>query len=385
MNYLVKVRGLLNYALYILINLFLPPIGKTNPHSVLIIRLDGIGDYLLFRNFLSSLKTSSKYSEHKITLCGNTIWKDLAEDLDKSFVDNFIWLDRDKFYNNVFYKYLLLKKIKKNGYEIAISATYSREILFDDLIINSSNAKIKIGSVGSRDTYVKWKRKFFTDKYYTKLIPAPDESTFEFYRNKLFFENLICEKINIKGLQITTSDINPDFLPPAPYIVIFHGASRPEKIWNYENFCEVSKFLVSEYSFNIALVGSSKELEASNKISGNLPPKNIFNLTSKTSLTDLVKIIANSEFLISNDSAAVHLAAGLNKKFICLSNGERFGRFHPYPKDICDKGHYIYPPEIMNNINNTEMLKEKYRFDSDLDINEIKPEAVKNLLAEILK
>ena len=38
----------------------------------------------------------------------------------------------------------------------------------------------------------------------------------------------------------------------------------------------------------------------------------------------------------------------------------------------------------MNNLDNIDLLKNKYRFSSDLDINEIKPDTVKEVINKIL-
>ena len=384
MKYFIKLRNLVNYFIYLVINLFLPSVQKISPNTLLIIRLDAIGDYLLFRNFLSTIRSSRKYKDYKITLCGNIAWKDLSEAFDKNVVDEYIWIDRKKFYKDISYKFRFLRKVRLMGFETVISATYSREILYDDLIVNSSRAKERIGSEGSKDSYVKWKRNLFTDKYYTNLISVANSNIFEFNYNRNFWESFLEESIEIEAPQINVSEISLDSIPSQPFVVLFPGASRKEKIWGYNNFKEIAEFLINEYSYNIVLTGGEKEKEVSLKIYNSLPRGKVFNLTSKTTLPVLARIISESELLISNDTAAVHLAASVNKTFICLTNGERFGRFHPYPQEIFDKAYYIYPPEIMNNLDNMELLKNKYGFSSNLDINGIKPNVVKEILRKIL-
>ena len=46
--------------------------------SIVILRTDAIGDYLLFRAFLSEVRKA--YSNHHITLIGNSAWKPLYLD-----------------------------------------------------------------------------------------------------------------------------------------------------------------------------------------------------------------------------------------------------------------------------------------------------------------
>ncbi len=86
----------------------------------MIIRFDAIGDYILFRNFIEVLKKSEKYRDYKITLLGNNAWKSLSKELDSEFVDEFIWLDRNKFHKDFLYRYKKLKEITACGYEVVM-------------------------------------------------------------------------------------------------------------------------------------------------------------------------------------------------------------------------------------------------------------------------
>ena len=117
----IYLRKLLNLFNYFLLNVLLALLKRKRyeikSNTLLLIRLDSIGDYVLFRNFLEWVKESKKYNNYNITLCGNIIWKDLAETFDRDYVNDFIWLNRKKFYSNLKYKFQLLKNINKSGYE----------------------------------------------------------------------------------------------------------------------------------------------------------------------------------------------------------------------------------------------------------------------------
>ena len=67
--------------------------------TLLVIRLDGIGDYTLFRNFLQFLRSSDKYGDYNITLLATKLGQ-IFPILDKSYVNQFIWLDRGKFFKD---------------------------------------------------------------------------------------------------------------------------------------------------------------------------------------------------------------------------------------------------------------------------------------------
>ncbi|MFZ0456229.1 MAG: glycosyltransferase family 9 protein [Ignavibacteriaceae bacterium] len=377
-----KIINLFNFLVFLIL---LPFINnkkiKPLPDSILIIRLDAIGDYVLFRNFIRILKESSKYRNYKITLCGNIIWKELAECLDGDVVDDFIWIDRKKFYGNLIYKYKILSEIHNRRFEIAIETTYSRDILYGDEIIRVSRAKERIGNTGSLDKHANWKRNLFSDRWYTKLIQSKENNVFEFYRNKEFFSNLLETNIDIKKPSIDVSGIFFNKLAATNYIVLFPGGSSEKRRWNINNFLEVAKYILDNSNYDIVVDGSKKEIKLAQYIWDNLKSQRVFITAGSTSLTEMAKLLSAADLLISNETSAVHFAAAVNTKFICISNGTFYNRFHPYPKEVFNDSYYIYPDEI---INNPDFNKDIYRFESSLDINQIKPEKVKEVLKKLI-
>lgn len=107
-----KLKEIIKLILYSFIDLFIFPSKQIKQNFILLIRLDAIGDYVLFRNFIEILETNEHYKSYHITLIGNSAWKGLSLELDKEYVDNFIWIDKRKFTYNFIYRF---RKIKENG------------------------------------------------------------------------------------------------------------------------------------------------------------------------------------------------------------------------------------------------------------------------------
>lgn len=84
-----------------------------NYDTVLIFRLDNIGDYVLFRNFLPLIKKSPKYVDKKIILIGNQCWTSLSLTYDSSYFDDAIFIDCKRFHRNIAYKLAIIRKIRK--------------------------------------------------------------------------------------------------------------------------------------------------------------------------------------------------------------------------------------------------------------------------------
>jgi ADP-heptose:LPS heptosyltransferase len=342
---------------------------EINPGTLLVIRLDSIGDYIMFRNFLRLLKENDRFKKYKITLCGNIAFRELAETFDKEIISDFIWINRDLFLNKLSYKYRTLEKILKKGFEVVIDTIHSREILFGDIIVKSSGAKEKIGSQVIEKSS-KFRKRIFSDSFYTRLIPANENSLFEFKRNKEFFSKLLNEEIQIIKPELDTSLIPRPGKLRGKYILLFPGASRRNKMWSTKNFKEVAEFFLHNYSYDIVISGSNKESYLYTDIAPAGTEERFLNFFGNT-LSSLAKLVSEAELLISNDTSAVHFAAATNTIFICISNGSYYGRFYPYPEDIFNKGYYLFPKNFIRGKEN--------------DINKVKAEEVTELLKRILK
>jgi ADP-heptose:LPS heptosyltransferase len=242
---------------------------------------------------------------------------------------------------------------------------------------------MKIGSVGDLNNIKKW-QKNISDKYYTKLISASNKVLFEFHRNKEFFEKVLNKNIIVEKLFFLEKKIVSENKFPINYAVISPGASSPIKQWKINGFVEVCNYLIKSFGLSIVLVGDFSDKVLSNEIKAKVKSENIINKCGETNLVQLVRLVSNSKLVISNDSAVIHMTAAIGKRGICITRGQLFGRFNPYPKEICNNIKTIYPPDIMNNLDKFDCLSQKYKYGSDLDINSIRAEDVKESVTEVM-
>ena len=371
-----KSKIIIKLIIYFFINLLIRPSKKIKSKSLALIRLDAIGDYILFRNFIEILKKSEKYKNYSITLIGNSAWKNLTTEFDNKFIDNFIWIDRNRFSKDLIYRYNKLKEITSNGYEVVISPVFSRTFFFDDNIVKLINSKEKIGSYSNSSNIEKW-QKNISDKYYTKLIQTKKELMFEFYRNKFFFECLLGTKLDITKPNISVTKKNVKFNLFKKYAILFIGASDKYRKWSIEKFAKIGNYLFNEYGYDIVVCGSPKESKEAKELENQLDG-NILNLVGKTSLVELLIIISKGDLILSNETSAPHIAVALNlKNIFVIYNGKHFGRFTPYPKEISKNYHAIYHPYIERNLDDYKKMSNRNGFISELDIDEISLEMVK--------
>lgn len=378
-----QIKIMIKNILYYFVNILVSQKKQIRKKSILMIRLDAIGDYVLFRNYIEILKKSNKYQDYSITLVGNLAWKSLSEVLDKDLIDRFIWVDRDRFAHDMVYRYHQLRDITRQGYEIVLNPAYSREFFFGDAIVNLVHADQKIGDVGDFSRITQ-SQKRVSDGYYDRLIASADGLMFEFERSRAFFEQLIGQKLDIKKPKITFKPFTLSCTLPAQYVVIFIGASEAYRQWDSKKFVQIAHYLKQTYHYNIVLCGGPGDRHLADDFSINAQCEYI-DLVGKTSLLEFLHIIGNSQMLVSNETSAPHFAIALDIDHVfVISNGNHFGRFTPYPKAITEHYHVIYHPEIENRIDDAEWLGCNFGPGSALDINDITVESVKNKIAKII-
>jgi len=360
---------------------FLSFISKDKRKKLLVIKLDAIGDYILFRNFLKFLREDAKYSEYHITLCGNLIWKDLAVALDNAFVDHFIWIDKNNFRQNLFYTIFKVVQLICANFYIVIHPTHSR-YAYVDKIVGLINAKISIGSYGDTAN-ISTNEKVIGDRFYSKLIKGRDETEFEFIRNQVFFEQLLGKSLLINKPQINF-DVGRSYNLPDKYVLVFLGGSARYKHWNPVYFSDIINKLYEKYRIESVIAGGS-DVIALAEIVCQCAKYEVCNFVGKTNLIDLISLIEQSLFLVSNETSAVHIGVSLDKDIICISNANHFSRFTPYPPEVYKRCYTVFPPIVMRNINNNfAELVAHFNKNSCLNINTIAPDLVWSRIEEKL-
>lgn len=108
----------------------------------------------------------------------------------------------------------------------------------------------------------------------------------------------------------------------------------PSKRWPVQYFGELAGKLVAE-GFSVWLVGSAKERDIGDAISGSNP--NTVNLCGRTTLDDAVVLLSCADLVVSNDSGLMHVAAALDRPMIAL-----YGSSSPsFTPPLSDRAHVV--------------------------------------------
>lgn len=401
------LKSALKYFRDKITHIFAPPLSTKAQKSLLILRIDAIGDYVLFSPFIKNIRTF--FSDFHITLIANSCLKDLSLGLHSAYIDEFIFINPKRFQRNLYYRIRFLRLIKKRHFTLCLNPLYSRDLLCKELI-SRINAQISLTPNGD-DNNLSQTLKLLDDANYTALAPCKDGILFEYYRNdefcKYIFKHLHfirngakCE-LDSAIYQTPKARIDSALLPKLEdflnkntleilrqnYCILFIGASQNYRKWSIQNFAKVAQHLMEKYAQNIVICGGAEDAESGKNLSNLVKQNNfkIIDLTGKTTLMQLAALVYNGNLVISNESCAAHFAAFLDTAIIAVYNGNHLGRFIPYPRGISDKYYPVFHPFITQNPDKYKELSNSFAYKSTLNINEIHADCVIKIIDQILK
>lgn len=327
-----------------------------NEKSILLTRLDNIGDFILW---LDSAKEYKKKYDYKIVLLCNNSCYEIAKAL--PYFDEIIPIDKKKLIFNPLYRIKIFYPICKRKFQKIINPTFSRDYFSQDITIRNIRAKEKIGFDGnytnttavlkgigvySKEIVLNTnKLKLKANKFYSKLVPAKEEIMMELNRNSEFIRGFLNNEFRSSLPSLSFScDLYKSF-EKEDYVVLFIGASTERKIWERKKYAS----LINVLNEKIIVCGGKGEEYLFNQIEKYLEKdKKITNIIGQTSLLDLFSLISNAKYLITNDTSASHIAPLVRTPSVVLLPGTHYGQFHPYSPEIINEKERKYIPKVAN-------------------------------------
>lgn len=260
---------------------------------ILIIRPGGIGDAVLLIPVIQALK--EKLPEAKIDI--------LAEQRNAAIFSLCPQADR-------VFKYDMgdLFKVLKSSYDVVIdteqwhrlSAVVARLIGSPVKIGYGTNERRKLLTHAVEYSHERYEYNSFCDLLKPLRLAVAD-------RMPQAFLTLPAEEA-----QKTEHWLSP--LSSRPYVVLFPGASIPERRWGEEKFHQLAARL-NQSGHPVVVIGGREDASAGETIMSGIDG---INLAGKTSLNGSAAVIEKASLLVSGDSGMLHVGVGLGKATVSL-------------------------------------------------------------------
>lgn len=343
--------------------------------KLLVIRLDDIGDYLLFRNFLPVYKQSSNWKDYEVTYLGNIAVKPLFDAYDFSTADKTIWIDKKRYFSEAEYRKNIWGQLYNENFEVVINPSRTRQLLLDDICILAAQAPVKVGAENTHETP---ELNYLSNQAYTRLL-KDFPLQHEFHFNKAFAKwcsgiDIILDRPEILITETTTPQ-------KEPYILLCIGAAHKSKRWPESRWIELTN-LLAKNKLPLAIISGSKAEESiANEIATATAAKNI---TGATTLPEMIAWMNNAAAAVCNDSMAAHLAVSCNTPLVMLSNGNKFYRFTAYKEAGIENVITIYASPFLKKWKPEKQFPHKHYIPVTKDMLTIKAASVIKALKQLL-
>jgi heptosyltransferase-2 len=107
-------------------------------------------------------------------------------------------------------------------------------------------------------------------------------------------------------------------LGQGPWVAINPGAAYGSaKRWSPERFSQVADALASDFGYKALLVGGPGETAIGSAIEAGMRSK-AFNMVGRTSVRQLMALLASVDLVVTNDSGPMHVAAAFDRPIVAL-------------------------------------------------------------------
>ena len=292
-----------------------------DPHNILVVRLDGFGDFALYLPHALGLREIYPAGRYRLTLCANSAWCEVAEKLLP--FDEFIALDVRRYMADMAYRKGMNRRIASGGYGTILQPRFFREPLLEDRVALAAGAASgRAFKVSDAHLHASCGKKL-EKRLYDRLLPCPN----------YWHEARKVEKFSY-ALGALRWLPRPGLPPPLPewergtYAVVLPGSGKgPRAAWPPERWGGA----LAGVELRCAVAGNAEEAPlvaaAAEAIGERATP-----LAGKLSAWEFARLVANARLVVGNDTGGIHFAAWCGVPALAVAGGGHPGWYYPYPE-----------------------------------------------------
>ncbi|HEY6191519.1 MAG TPA: glycosyltransferase family 9 protein [Bacteroidota bacterium] len=306
--------------------------GESSRLEVLIVKLDAIGDIVLFTSVLPHLR--QLYKVANITLAVQERAAPLLELC--PYFDAIVAIDLDQYHLSRGYQRQVLDRLRSRGFDIVINAMYTRTIDSDE-IVHYTGGTLRIG-FECLDRDGNQRIRSINDMLYTHLVPPEQEWKHELerYEKLLNFLGWRLERPLEPELWLRQDDLDRggqllDENHPEPrdhVVALFPGAGLSMRHWQPDKYAAVADRLISEEHMSIVFVGGVQDEAVVAQVMKSMKGPST-SLVGKTSLRELAAVLWRASLYIGSETSGMHISATVGTPLVAIYGGGHFSRFNP--------------------------------------------------------
>jgi len=298
--------------------------------GVVVVRMDGIGDMVMFRRALEHYPQAFNVAKSDITILGCNSWKGLAAEVFPGF--KLVAIDEHAFEKKWLYRLKIALWVRRQGFAVAVCDMFMRKVMTADSLVWMSRADSRIVCTPFVTERTRREYAWYLAKT-TRVIDTGPYPTHEGLRHFTFLTSLTGRDHPPEVPAIPWRE-QPAKLPEsdAPYVVMNFGSNEPGRRWPFDKFLGVARHCL-EAGLRVVFVGAGQEAFAKPRIA-ELDHPGAIDTIGALKLGELVDVLKHAACVLTNDTGPGHLALGIGTPTVLIAGGGHYGCFVPYPEHI---------------------------------------------------
>lgn len=300
--------------------------------GLLVVRMDGIGDMVLFRAALDHYAEAFGVDPSEITVLGCASWREIAPQVFEGY--RVVILDEHRFARRPLYRFLTALKVRRiNARAVAVDSFFRRALMADALAYVSAAPEIATSyPYVSEKTRAEYR---YYLSYATRVVDTGAYPDHEIVRHFRFVSAIAGRAIAPRPPRVAwRGEPLPAPLDGSRAYALFNaGANEPGRRWPIESYVALARAL-RERNLACVFVGLAPAHADDPEFARLLAEPDVHDWRGRTGLPRLMDLMKGAALVVSNDSGPAHLAIALGSPTVVFVGGGHFGEFVPYPAEL---------------------------------------------------
>jgi len=295
--------------------------------GALIVRMDGIGDMVLFRRSLENYGQVLGLSPSEITILGCKSWDAVAAEIFAGY--RVFMIDEHAFARQPFYRFKISLAVRRLAPSVTICDSYLRRAMMADSLVWVASAPTSLVSLPFINEPTRTEFTYYLSQV-DRIIDTGSYPTHEVARHYRFLSELAGRDIPAQAPEIPWRRQSPEIAGAGAYAVLNPGSNEYGRRWPYGSYLDIADKLLAR-GLRVVIVGGPGERPGDHHDRFG-DDSRIIDLIGATSMPELLDILKHAACVISNDTGPAHLAIALGAPTVVVVGGGHFGSFVPYPE-----------------------------------------------------
>jgi len=311
--------------------------------GLVVIRMDGIGDMVLFRNSLEHYAEAFGIAPEDITVVGCASWQAIADEVFSGF--RVICIDEHAYARRPLYRFRVNLRVRRLAPAVTAVDAYFRRALMADSLAWVAKAPRTVVALPYINEPTRAEYTWYMSQGWEVIDTGP-YPRHEVVRHAAFVAAVAGREIVPAPPRITWPARAVQLDTPAPFAVLNPGSNEFGRRWPLADYVELARWLRGR-GLQVVFVGKADET-ADGRTGSSLidtldDDDGVLDMTGKSTLPQLLDLMRDADLVVSNDTGPAHVGIGLGTPTVVIVGGGHFGSFVPYPKGVApDHARFVH-------------------------------------------